>query len=119
MEYTKGELFSHALLVGMSSDEYWNGDPSLIYNYDDAFNKKQQYDLTMAWTYGAYVKSAVGSTVLWTFQPAKNREYKKMPEYAKFPSNYISKKPISEEKQKMINEARARFSSLGLIEKKY
>lgn len=102
----------------MTSDEYWFGDPSLIYNYENAFNLKQKYDLQMAWTLGAYFKSALASTQLWTVQPIKEGDWKKMPEYAKNPLEKLEpKKPISEEKKKLIEETRARLSSLGLLRK--
>ena len=118
MDYVKGDLFDHALLVGMSSDEYWFGDPSLIYNYENAFNKKQEYDLQMAWTMGAYFKSALASTQLWTVQPTKESDWKKMPKYAENPLERIKpKKQVSAEKMKLIEETRQRLSALGLLRK--
>lgn len=120
MGYIKGDLFDYALLVGMSSDEYWFGDPSLIYNYQNAFNKKQEYDLELIWTLGGYFKSALGSTQLWTYQPYKQAEWDKMPQYAENPiqNHKPIKKEQSEEKKKLIAEARARLSALGLLDKK-
>ena len=118
IEYIKGDLFDHALLVGMSSDEYWFGDPSLIYNYQNAFNKRQEYDLQMIWTLGAYFKSALGSTPVWSVQPAKESDWKKMPKYVDNPLEKLKpKKPISEEKKKLIEETRERLSALGLLRK--
>ena len=100
----------------MSSDEYWFGDPSLIYNYENAFNLKQKYDLQMAWTMGAYVKSALSSTQLWTVQPTKRSEWDAMPKYAENPLEKMKpKKQLSAEKLKLIEETRQRLSALGLL----
>ena len=118
MEYTKGFLFDHALLIGMTADEYWYGDPSLLYNYENAFVLKQKYDLQMAWTYGAYFKSALGSTQLWTVQPYKRQDWKQMPKYAEYPvkqDDYIPKKPITDEKKELIEKARAKLTAMGLL----
>ena len=118
LEYVKGDLFDHALLVGMSSDEYWFGDPALIYNYENAFNLKQKYDLQMVWTMGAYFRSALGSTQVWTVQPMKQQDWRMMPKYAENPLERLKpKKQVSEEKLKLIEETRARLSSLGLLRK--
>lgn len=118
LEYVKGDLFDHALLVGMSSDEYWFGDPSLIYNYESAFELKQRYDLQMAWTLGAYFKSALGSTQVWTVQPMKTQDWRMMPKYAENPLERLKpKKQISEEKRKLMEETRQRLASLGLLRK--
>ena len=120
MDYIKGDLFDYALLVGMTSDEYWFGDPSLIYNYQNAFNKKQEYDLQLAWTLGAYFKSALGSTQVWTTQPYKKTDWEKIPKYVENPvqPQVRQKKEQSAEKKKLIEEARARLSALGLLAKK-
>lgn len=100
----------------MTSDEYWFGDPSLIYNYENAFNLKQKYDLQMVWTMGGYFKSALGSTQLWTLQPAKKTDWNEMPKYAKNPIESMKpKKPLSPEKLKFIQETREKLSALGLL----
>lgn len=100
----------------MSSDEYWFGDPSLIYNYENAFNLKQKYDLQMAWTVGSYVKSALSSTQLWVFQPIKRNDWDAMPKYAENPLEKLKpKKQVSPEKLKLIKETRQKLSSLGLL----
>jgi hypothetical protein len=83
----------------MSLDEYWYGDPSLIYNFQNAFNRRQEYDLTMAWTYGAYFKSALGSTQVWTVQPAKDSDWKKMPKFADQPKFGEEKRELTEQEK--------------------
>ena len=103
----------------MTADEYWFGDPALLYNYDNAFNLKQKYDTQMAWVQGAYFKSALGSTQVWTAQPMKAQDWHKMPEYAKMPfEDGLKKKEVSPEKQKLIDETREKLSALGLLRQK-
>lgn len=107
-----------ALLVGMSVDEYWFGDPSLIYNYQNVFEMKQRYDLQMAWVQGAYFKSALGSTQVWTVQPAKISDWQKMPHYVENPVEELRPQPkqeISKEKQELMEKAKAKLLALGLL----
>lgn len=118
IDYVNGKLFDHALLFGMSADEYWFGDPSLIYSYQNAFNLRQQYDLQLAWTQGVYFKSALGSTLVWATLPAKSNDLKNMPKYAEDPTEYFKpKKKVSAEKLKLIEETKARLTALGLLRK--
>ena len=104
----------------MTSDEYWYGDPSLIYNYEHAFELKQKYDLQMAWTNGVIFKSALGSTQLWTVQPFKRQDWKQMPKFMDNPvkqDNYIPKKPMTKEKKELIDKTRARLYAMGMLDK--
>lgn len=118
LEQVKGDMLDLALLMGMSVDEYWFGDPSLIYNYQNAFDMKQRYDLQMAWTQGAYFKSALGSTQVWTVQPAKSTDWSKMPHYVENPAQELRPKPkkeISAEKMALMQKAKNKLSALGLL----
>lgn len=100
----------------MSSDEYWFGDPSLIFNYENAFNLRQMYDLQMAWTYGTYFKSALASTQLWVLEPAKESDWDKMPKYASYPiKNNTTTKCASKEQVELRENARQKLSALGLL----
>lgn len=99
----------------MSSDEYWFGDPSLIYNYENAFSLRQMYDLQMAWTYGTYFKSALASTQVWTVQPAKESDWAKMPKYAQYPIKQEQSQNISKEKIELREQAKEKLSAMGLL----
>lgn len=80
---------------------------------------RQKYDLQLAWTYGAYFKSALGSTQVWTVQPMKQQDWNKMPKYAENPvENLQPKKPMSKEKRELAEKFKARLSALGLLAKK-
>lgn len=119
LEYIKGELLDHALFLGMSVDEYWFADPTLLENYEKAFDLKQEYDKGIAWLNGAYVQSALNSSVVWAVLPAKASEYKNRPEYANFPiKERPVKKEYSQEKKELIEKTRNRLAMLGLLEKK-
>lgn len=99
----------------MSADEYWFGDPSLIYAYQNAFNLRQQYDLQMAWTYGAYFKSALSSTLVWATLPAKSSDLQKMPNYADEPlQKFQPKREMSEENKQLMNKMQAQLTAMGL-----
>lgn len=103
----------------MSSDEYWYGDPALIFNYENAFNMRQKYDLQLAWTYGAYFRSALGSTQVWTIQPMQKQDWSQMPKYAENPVDDLRpKKPLTKEKRELIEKTKARLTMLGLLAKK-
>lgn len=57
-------MLDYALVLGMTPEQYWYGNPRLILNYekkyqDESFKKRQE-----AWLIGAYVKSALSSTIL-------------------------------------------------------
>ena len=102
----------------MSADEYWYQDPSLIYVYQEAFALKQKYDVQMAWTQGAYFKSALASTLVWATLPEKTSDLKKMPKYEENPYDRLqNKSEPDEEKQRLMDAARARLSELGLLGK--
>ena len=102
----------------MSSEEYWFGDPALIFNYQNAFNLRQKYDLQLAWTQGAYFKSALGSTQVWTIQPFKKSAWEKMPDYAKCPSMETEpKKELTAEEKKFREETKQLLMARGLLRK--
>lgn len=115
MDYVKGQLFHHALLFGMSADEYWFGDPSLIWSYQEAFNLRQKYDLQLAWTQGAYFRSALSSTLVWATLPAKSSDLQKMPKYADDPTaKFEPKREMSEENKHLMNQMQAQLTAKGL-----
>lgn len=51
-------MFKYALLYGMSSTEFWFGDPQDYFVYQDAFvdkvKKKHEEDDIRAWLFGSY-----------------------------------------------------------------
>lgn len=102
----------------MSSEEYWFGDPYLFENYDNAFNRRQEYDVQMAWLYGKYVKSALESTPIVSIIPMKKGIFDKIPDYAEYPLNKkVEEVQISEQKKELIKSAKERLNARGLLRK--
>ena len=55
------ELFPHYLSIGMSSEEYWDGDSELVKAYKKAYELSVERQNTMAWLSGRYVYDALCS----------------------------------------------------------
>lgn len=103
----------------MSVDEYWFGDPAMIYAFQDKFELQQKYDIQMAWSQGAYFKSALASTLVWATLPMKNSDLKQMPKYAENPYDRLEvKQEMTDEKKHLLELARQKLSNLGLLNKK-
>lgn len=51
------------MAIGMSPDEFWNGDPALCKAYRAAWKRKQENADRERWALGAYVYNAVGAAV--------------------------------------------------------
>lgn len=55
-------MFTQSLITGMPYDLFWHGDPSLFFNYLDAYERRikeeyQKIDFT-AWLHGFYIDYA-------------------------------------------------------------
>ncbi len=92
------ENFPFYLAIGMSSAEYWSGDPSLVRYYRKAYKIKQEEINNNAWLQGLYVYDAI-STALHNALRGKNSKAK---EYAKQPYNFENKKKSELEKAKEV-----------------
>ena len=53
------EAFPAYLAMGMSSDEYWNGDAQACVAYRKAYKEKLQLQDAMLWRQGLYVYHAL------------------------------------------------------------
>lgn len=49
----------HYLAMGMTYDEYWNGDPWAVRAYRTAYKEKREADAFNAWLNGLYVRDAI------------------------------------------------------------
>ncbi len=116
------ENFPFYLAIGMSSAEYWDGDPSLTRYYRKAYLIRQEEQNLQAWLQGVYFYDAVSTAIHNAFR-GKNSRAK---EYAKQPydigkkqrkSEYEQAKAVEVEQQKAaawmdnfvrINNSRAR-----------
>ena len=54
------QLFPFYLAIGMSADDYWNGDADLVKYYRQAAKIKQDLANQQAWLHGMYIYEAVG-----------------------------------------------------------
>lgn len=48
----------------MSAEEYWHGDPSLIFNYEQSYINRRKLKEQQLWLQGAYFRSALQSVVV-------------------------------------------------------
>lgn len=55
------KLFGYALSIGMTCDEYWNKDPTLINGYIEAEKIKQRKRNNELWLQGVYIYQAIGA----------------------------------------------------------
>ena len=77
-------MLDYALVLGMTPEQYWYGNPRLILNYEKKYQDEMLRKRQEAWLIGAYVKSAVSSTILVAGLADKDTS-KKMPKYADMP----------------------------------
>lgn len=71
----------------MSADEYWFGDPSMIYAFQQAYFEKQKLIIQGQWRQGLYFAQAIQSTIY--FGKGKPPEYPKMPFYEEIASQQM------------------------------
>ena len=57
------ECFPFYLSIGMTAEEYWDGDNDLPKYYREAYKLKQEQLNHEAWLYGLYVYDAVSSVM--------------------------------------------------------
>ena len=60
------------MMMGMTPEEYWNGDCTLVKSYRKAFEMKRDYDNLQLWLQGMYIYDAIGriSPILHPFAKA-------------------------------------------------
>lgn len=95
------ECFPFYLSIGMSSAEYWDGDPSLPRYFRKAFEMRQKRDNEQAWLNGLYVYDAMMSA-LSCLNPNKNSHKT----YAAKPYSSTAQEAEKERKDKVV-EAQA------------
>lgn len=95
------ECFPFYLSIGMSSDEYWNGDSSLPKHYRKAYQLKQENVNREAWLHGLYVYDAVTSAMT-----RLNKDKHSHKNYAAKPYSFTPEE-IEEENENKVAEAEA------------
>ena len=104
------DYFSYYLHLGMSYDEYWRMDCTLVRDYRRAYELKQEYDNTQLWLQGLYVYKALeAQRPGWAFygrKTPKPREYLDKPIAV---TKELRDRYANETTQKMAAELRAKF----------
>ena len=91
----------------MTANEYWFADPSLIFNYEKAYENKRKLKEQELWLMGVYIQQAISSVPL-----NVNGFIEKQSQLTKYPNCpnqdlFNEQEPISEE-QKALYEKRGR-----------
>ncbi len=115
MDYYKNEYFEYALTIGLTVDEYWFGDPSLIYHFERAYENKYKLKEQQMWLMGVYIQQAVSSVPL-----NVNGFIEKQSQLNKYPNCpnqdvFDDREPISEEQKALYEQTKARLMSRGLL----
>lgn len=57
------DAFPHYLYMGMTPEQFWEGDSNLVVAYRKAFEMKQEADNERLWLQGAYIYDAISRLV--------------------------------------------------------
>ena len=95
------ECFPFYLAIGMSSAEYWEGDPSLAQYYRKAYRIKQDEINNNAWLQGMYIYDAV-STALHNALRGFGKQKTPAKDYAKQPYEFRDRVKTDAEKAKEV-----------------
>lgn len=93
------EWFPFYLSIGMSSAEYWEGDPSLPQYYRKAFKMRQEQENRNAWLHGLYVYDATISALTHL-----NTDKSKHKAYAEKPYSFTPEAVEKDKEQKVVEE---------------
>lgn len=77
-------MLDYALVLGMTPEQYWYGNPRLLLNYEKKYQDEMLIKRQEAWLIGAYVKSALKSTILHAGLADKDTE-RNLPTYPDIP----------------------------------
>lgn len=94
--YLETDLLDQAIQVGMTPDEYWYGDPSLLENYEVAYRKRREEAAYDAWLSGVYVKAAISSSVF-ACGIFDSKKASSMPVYPDFKFSSLEKTALSDD----------------------
>lgn len=100
----------------MSVDEYWYGDPYLLYRYESQFIARRKLKEQDMWLMGQYIARAMLSIPL-----NVNGFIQKESSIVDYPECPHSdplgmERPLSQEEKELIDQARARLMERGLLD---
>lgn len=103
------EQFPFCLSLGMTADEFWEGDITLPYFYKKAYKmqqkQKREHENYLAWLYGRYVVQAVASCLV------RNVQYPSKP----FEIEAAEPPKTKKEKQNVMHNAAEHFAMLAQV----
>jgi hypothetical protein len=99
----------------MTADEYWYGDPALLYRYENAYLNKQKLKEQDMWLMGTYIIRALEQSRLNVNGFIEKNS--QLVEYPECPHTdlFQTKKELTKEQIEVLNEARTRLGSRGLL----
>ena len=99
----------------MTSDEYWFGDPHLIYRYEARYKNQKKLQEQDMWLMGQYIIAALEHSRLNVNGFIEKAS--QIPPYPNCPHTemFNVEKPLTEEQIEMIESARAQLSARGLL----
>lgn len=83
--YFEREWLDQALLVGMTPDEFWYGDPELFYNYSRVYAEKYKLEQQNVWQIGARMCQALQSTPIAPLGVVDKNVLRQLPGYPECP----------------------------------
>lgn len=102
--YFEREWLDNALLVGMTPDEFWYGDPELYYNYTRVYELKQKERQKEIWTIGVRFCQALQSTLVFPAGVVDGAAIRQMPKYPDCPYTDEIKEEYTEEEIAYLRE---------------
>ena len=94
-------MFPQYLLFGMSSDEYWNGNPWLARGYYEYYRLRLQEENRVAWLNGRYVHDAVAVVMANSFGKGVRAKYPASP-YDIFPKEKRETEDEAEQEREKV-----------------
>ena len=97
MEHIENILLPRALMMGVNYDLFWTLNPKSLSPFIRAFELKQEYDDTMLWQSGLYIRLAIASLL------DKSVKYPTKPLSSS--SKVVDEKMIEDKKMNNIKES--------------
>lgn len=103
------KLCAYYMALGVSADEFWNGDPTLLKYYAERHRIAVEQQNEQMWLQGVYFYEAISTALAQAFSKHTN---------AKYPEKPHRLTPLSEDEQelenkKKVEEFRAQLMAVG------
>ena len=89
------KLCAYYMALGVSADEFWNGDPTLLKYYVETHRIAVEQQNERMWLQGVYFYEAISTALAQAFSKHSN---------AKYPEKPHRLTPLSEEEQELENK---------------